>query len=203
MTFWAFPGMKKEERFVWFELETGRTLIFDRNAGRFVVSDKNGESSAFLIATESFTGLIEELRKIFGTAAPVILQKAGYGAGKMSAKHTILSNDIPNAVKTIFNSVSRWGFGRYELVEFDPENKYVRFKLHDCVFSISRDVHGYSDSMNYLTGFYSGYFSALFKREVYCKQIKSLSLSDKYYEFEVKPEVISLDTGIMNLTGAK
>ena len=192
MTFWAFPGMKKEERFVWFELETGRTLIFDRNAGRFVVSDKNGESSAFLIATESFTGLVEELNKIFGTAAPVILQKAGYGAGKRAAKHVTLSKDIATAITTIFNSVSRWGFGRYELLKFDPENKYVRFKLYNCVFAMPSDVHNHSDSMQYLIGFYSGYFSTLFGREVYCKQIKSLSLGDKYCEFEVKPEVAGI-----------
>ena len=183
--------MKNGDRFAWLELENERVLIFDRSIGRFILSDKRGDVNAFLMTAESFTTITDEINKLFGTATPIILQKAGYGAGRSAAKHLVLSDDISTAVKTIFNSVSRWGFGSYELLEFDPENKFIRFRLHNCVFAVPRNSPNFLNSMQYLIGFYKGYFSIMFGIEVDCKETKCLSLGDEYCEFEVKKPVIS------------
>lgn len=171
--------------------DSNRYLGFDKESGRLFISDDDGEYDVFIVSVITFFGIVEEFVSIFGSGATAILQKAGEGAGRRSAKHLLLSDDKVRTVKSLFNSISRWGFGRYELVELDEEKPYVLFKLHNCVFAKPTDAPHNEHSMQYIQGFYYGYFSEFFKKDIRCLELKCISLGDAYCEFEIRPANIS------------
>ena len=96
-------------------------LRFDRKLGNYILTNKRVFHDVIIISVPSFLKLESELFKMFGSSAPTILQIVGEAAGGESAKRITNVDDIKEDIKTVFNGVSKWGFGRYELVDFKFE----------------------------------------------------------------------------------
>lgn len=167
------------------DLGLQRALVFDSQRGRLVASDRVGEQDVLAMPMEAFFGFVDDLFAMFQSGASVILEKAGEGAGKASAKH-VLTQESAKMVCDVFNRASRWGHGRYEMIKFDQAAHHVRLRLHECVFARKSDKE--QRSMWYLRGYLAGYFAAFFRDDsIVCTELKCTSLGDKYCKFEILP----------------
>ena len=167
------------------DLGLQRVLVFDSQRGRLVASDGGGEHDVLAIPMEAFFGFVDNLFEMFQSGASVILEKAGEGAGRASAKH-VLTQESAKMVCDVFNRASRWGHGRYEMIKFDQAAHHVRLRLHECVFARESDKE--QMSMWYLRGYLRGYFTAFFRDDsIACIELKCISLGGKYCEFEIHP----------------
>jgi len=170
-------------------------LVFDEEKGRFTVTyDNKNCNDCFLMPIEAWCGLTEELFQMFGASYWLILQKAGEGAGRISARsfQNVDTGKIAEAIKIGFNGISRWGFGRYKLKELDIQNKHVVFELHDSIFECCANDNEYKrfvEEQHFLVGFYTGLFSALFEKKMRCTRARVGNNDAKpYYRFELNPE---------------
>jgi len=173
-------------------------LSFEEEKGRIAAVFSNTSSDdCFLMPMEAFYGTEEELFRIFGMDYALITQKAGEGAGRVSVRSFPKEPEqIAEAIKNGFNGISRWGFGRYQLKELEIKNMHVVFELHDSVFEYYGDNDRYrrfAEEPHFLIGFYKGFFSALFGRNVYCNFSRIDDNGKPYYKFELNAEVEETD----------
>jgi hypothetical protein len=168
-------------------------LMFDEEKGRFIITYGNKNSNdCFLMPIEAWYGLTEELFQMFGASYWLILQKAGEGAGRISARsfQDLDSEKIVEAIKIGFNGISRWGFGRYKLKELDIQNKHVVFELYDSIFdsTTNNEYKRFVEEQHFLVGFYKGLFSALLGKMMRCTRSRITDNAKSYYRFELNPE---------------
>lgn len=166
-------------------------LRFDRNLGNYTLTNKRVFHDAIIISVPSFLKLESELFKMFGSSAPTILQIVGEAAGGESAKRITNVDDIKEDIKTVFNGVSKWGFGRYELVDFKFEDGYIKFKLYNnpLIFHGMKPIsHEQPEIKNhhFLIGFYNGYFGMLFNKMIVCNETACMNRGETFCEFEIK-----------------
>lgn len=168
-------------------------LTFERDLGHYVLTNKQVFHDAIIISIPSFLRLERELFRLFGSAASSILQITGEAAGGESAKRLAHVERVEDDIRSVFNSVSKWGFGKYELIDLDLRTGYVKFKLHNNPLTIPVDKESLGsadqakiDSHHFLIGFYTGYFHALFNGLVSCKEAKCMNRGDAFCEFEVR-----------------
>jgi hypothetical protein len=178
-----------------YQLHGKNYLVFDEESGRITAvydNDNKIGDDCFLMPIEAYYGLTDELFRIFGTDSWLILQKAGEGAGRVSAKsfqNTDL-NEIATAIRIGFNGFSRWGFGMYKLKELDIKNKHMVFELHRPIFEYHGDNSQYKkfvEEQHFLLGFYTGFFSSLFGNKMRCLCSRINDDAKTYYKFEVNP----------------
>lgn len=167
-------------------------IRFDKDTGHYTLTNKSVFHDVIIISVPAFLKLENELNAIFGAAGENILQIIGEAAGGESAKRLAHVENTEEDVRTVFNSVSKWGFGKYELVELDPDG-YVKFKLHNNPLFISQDKPNLGltaqtkiNNHNFLIGFYNGYFSMIFNGTTLCKETKCMNNGDEFCEFEIK-----------------
>jgi predicted hydrocarbon binding protein len=167
-------------------------LSFDNDLGHYVLVNEQDFHDVIILSVPSFLRLERELFRLFGAAAPSLLQIAGEAAGGQSAKRLSRVENMEDDIRSAFNSVSRWGFGRYELIDLNLARGYIKFKLHNNPLAIPCDEgsSGLIDqaaisSHNFLIGFYKGYFHTLFKELVFCKETRCMNRGDAFCEFEV------------------
>jgi hypothetical protein len=176
-------------------------LSFEEEKGRIAAVFGNTYSDdCFLMSIEAFYGMEEELFRIFGMDYALIEQKAGEGAGRVSARSFPKETEqIAEAIKNGFNGISRWGFGRYQLKELDIKNMYVVFELHDSIFEYYGENDKYrrfAEEPHFLIGFYKGFFSAVFGRNVYCNFSLINDNGKPHYKFELNAEFEEIDVPI-------
>ena len=167
-------------------------IRFDKDTGNYTLTNKSVFHDVIIISVPAFLKLENELTTIFGAAGENILQIIGEAAGGESAKRISYVGNTEEDVRIIFNSVSKWGFGKYELVELDPDG-YVKFKLHNNPLFVSQDksnlgLTAQTKTCNhyFLIGFYKGYFSMIFNGTTLCTETKCINNGDEFCEFEIK-----------------
>lgn len=167
-------------------------IRFNKDTGHYILTNKSVFHDVIIISVPAFLKLENELTSIFGAAGENILQIIGEAAGGESAKRIAHVENIEADVRTIFNSVSKWGFGKYELVELEPDG-YMKFKLHNNPLFVSQDKSNLGltaqtkiSNHYFLIGFYKGYFSMIFNGTTVCKETKCVNNGDKFCEFEIK-----------------
>lgn len=167
-------------------------IRFDKDTGHYTLTNKSVFHDVIIISVPSFLKLENELNTVFGAAGENLLQMIGEVAGGESAKRIAHVENLEEDVRTVFNSVSKWGFGKYELVELDPDG-YVKFKLHDNPLYVHKDKPNIGSTAQtkisnhyFLIGFYKGYFSMIFNGTALCKETKCMNNGDEFCEFEIK-----------------
>jgi len=160
-------------------------LYFDEKSGTYNLVDGNALHDAVLIPCSTMSHIQMELLKTFGTAGAVILQKIGETAGAQSAKGVLNNADKEAELRKIFSSTSKWGFGKYELLAFDPD-KYIRIRLKNNL-KMAVDENSVLYKHHYLIGFYRGYFTTVFGKNFSCEERLCVNLNYKYCEFELSP----------------
>ena len=165
-------------------------ISFDKNLGHYVLTNKRVFHDVILISVPSLLKLESELFNILGPVAKNILQIIGEGAGGESGKRMLHVENMEDDVKTVFNSVSKWGFGKYELVDLNLEGGNIKFKLLNNPLFIGgkKDDLGLTDQAktrnhDFLIGFYTGYFHVLLNAIVSCKETKCINQGDTFCEF--------------------
>lgn len=176
-------------------METGTTeldrinITVDKKLGRIISSYSDRSDECILLTISAFYELVIELYKMFGDDYWLIMQKAGEGAGRISAKSfPTIEHEKIEPIRSAFNDVSRWGFGRYELKEIDIKNGIVIFELHDSVFEYGVNHKEYlklANEQHFLIGFYKGLFSTLFGKKVNCTCSLHTDKEKRYYKFKV------------------
>jgi len=168
-------------------------LKFYEDSGHYILTNKEVFHDAIIISVPSFLKLERELFRVFGTAAAQILQITGEAAGGESGKRLAHVEHLENDVRFVFNTVSKWGFGKYQLIDLDIDVGYVKFELHNNPLaiplheeSLGSAGHAKIESHYFLIGFYTGYFHVLFNGLTSCKETKCMNRGDAFCEFEVK-----------------
>jgi len=176
-----------------YQLHGKNYLLFDEESGRITTTyDNKVYDDCFLLPVEAYYGLMEELFQMFGADYWLILQKAGEGAGRVSARsfQNTDADKIAEAIKNGFNGKSRWGFGLYKLKELDIQKKHVMFELHDSALEYNGNNSRYKrfvEEQHFLVGFYIGLFSTLFNNRMRCTCSRVTDNTKIYYKFEVNP----------------
>ena len=167
-------------------------IRFDKDTGNYTLTNKSVFHDVIIMSVPAFLKLSDELFSIFGSAGENILQIIGEAAGGESAKRISHVENIERDIRIIFNSISKWGFGKYELVELDPDG-YMKFKLHNNPLFVSQDKSNLgltaqtkTSNHHFLIGFYKGYCSMIFNGATLCTEIKCINNGDKFCEFEIK-----------------
>lgn len=168
-------------------------LTFDKELGHYVLTNKRIFHDAIIVSIPSFLRLERELFRLFGSVAASLLQITGEAAGGESGKRLTNVEHMEDDIRSVFNSVSKWGFGKYELTDLDMKLGYLKFKLHNNPFAVpmNKESSGSTDqvkidSHHFLIGFYGGYFHTLFKAQVSCKETRCMNRGDAFCEFEVR-----------------
>ena len=166
-------------------------LRFDRKLGNYILTNKRVFHDAIIISVPSFLKLESELFKMFGSSAPTLLEIMGESAGGESAKRVTNVDDVSEDVKMVFNGVSKWGFGKYDLVDFKFGDGYIKFKLYNnpLIFHGTKPTsHEQPEIKNhhFLIGFYNGYFRVLFNKIVVCNETACMNRGETFCEFEIK-----------------
>jgi len=168
-------------------------MSFNKDLGHYVLTNKKVFHDAIILSVPSFLRLERELFRLFGSAAASILQITGEAAGGESGKRLAHVEHMEDDIRSVFNSVSKWGFGRYELIDLDLGTGYVKFKLHNnpLTIPVEKESLGSTDQVKidnhyFLIGFYKGYFGTLFKGLLSCKETRCMNRGDMFCEFEVR-----------------
>lgn len=161
-------------------------LSFNPRTGEFTLANRTELHNVLLFDLVAWSHMVQEMERKFGTGSVVILQSAGEAAGSSSAKALAGVHNQEGEIRTIFSSVSKWGFGRYELVRFEPMRS-IRFRLMNNIKMVAEGKNEVNRH-HFLIGFYRGYFTTLFKSKVRCEEISCMNLGDRSCEFEVTAE---------------
>lgn len=160
-------------------------LYFDEKSGTYSLVNHEVFHDSILMPISTLSHIQMELLKTFGTAGAVILQKIGEVAGAQSAKGLLNNPDKEAELQKIFSSTSKWGFGKYELLAFDPD-KYIRIRLKNNL-KMAVDENSVLYKHHYLIGFYRAYFTTVFGKNFSCEERMCVNLNYKHCEFELSP----------------
>jgi len=160
-------------------------LYFDEKSGSYSLVNHDVFHDVILMPCSALSHIQIEFLKTFGTSGAVMLQKIGEVAGAQSAKGVLNNADKEVELQKIFSSISKWGFGKYELLAFDPA-KYIRIRLKNNL-KMAVDENSVLYKHHYLIGFYKAYFSTVFGKNFSCEERLCVNLNYKYCEFELSP----------------
>lgn len=166
-------------------------ISFDEDNGHFVLTNKLIFHDVIVISVPSFLKLQSELFKLFGSAAENILQITGEAAGAESGKRITGVKDLDNDIRSNFNSVSKWGFGRYKLIDLDLKESHVKFNLYGNSLAsreeiINSEGKTHIPNHHFLVGFYKGYFGMVLDEQIICKETMCVNKGDKFCQFEIR-----------------
>lgn len=167
-------------------------ISFDPNTGNYTITNKHVFHDIILISVPSFLKLESELFELFGTSTEKILQIVGESAGGESAKRITNTDNLEDEIRYIFNTVSKWGFGKYELVNLDLLKGHIKFKLHNNPLATREERNGSSltnkakTNHYFLIGFYRGYFASLFGKRTACNETDCINKGDAFCQFEIR-----------------
>ncbi len=149
------------------DVDLDRKLAYDKEKGQLITTDGSGSRLVLAMPMEAFFGLVDHLFELFMSGASVILEGAGEGAGKAAVQNIMSRKDIEYGLRKTLSRGSRWGHGRYELLELDFPRNYSRLRVYNCVFARESDPE--CRSMWYLRGYLRGCFSTFFRNpEIIC-----------------------------------
>lgn len=165
-------------------------VTFNKDLGNYIITNKRVFHEAIIFSTPSFLTLQKELYGMFGEAASKILELTGESAGSEAGKRIVHVTNLEEDIKKIYNGVSKWGFGRYELVELDLSKIHLQFNLHNNPLGIieGEDLADRSKIIghHFLVGFYKGYFHRVLGKEVTCKETLCINKGDRFCQFEIR-----------------
>jgi len=99
--------------------------------------------------------------------------------------------DLENDIKSVFNSVSKWGFGKYKLIDLNLAECCLKFNLYGNSLVSHEEIKNSQGQKiipnhHFLTGFYKGYFTTALNEQVICKETMCMNKEDEYCQFEIR-----------------
>ncbi|MFQ5761742.1 MAG: hypothetical protein ACE5PO_01790 [Candidatus Bathyarchaeia archaeon] len=141
------------------QLHSDSELTFDPDSGALL---RNG-TPMMLIALDDAARMAERIVEMFGTGGLSILFFMGEALGRSEGTRLLQSWNKISAVQRVakfkqaFQRVSRWGFGRYELLNFSEKDGNL-----DIVFRLTVPYGAVDQkSSEFLSTFLKGYYQGL------------------------------------------
>jgi predicted hydrocarbon binding protein len=137
-----------------------------------------------MVSRATFSGMLTNLREVFGTGGNVIAYQLGYSTGKQDAdeligalgKERVLMN-----LPSLLNLYLAQGWGVPELVDLSLEPLRSTVRLHDN-FECA-ELKSFRPSSHFIRGHLAGLAKGFFDKSVECTEVKCMAMANDYCEF--------------------
>jgi len=139
---------------------------------------------SFVLLEHDFQGMIKGLYERLGETAAVFLYHLAYSGGKTLAEYISekLGLEGRELLIEVLKVYQASGWGRIELLEYDPYDVCVTLRLYDSVECKAFKGSG-KPASQFIRGHLSGFLSGLLKTEVRVMELKCIAKGDPYCEF--------------------
>jgi len=133
-----------------------------------------------------YRALIKTVREFFGTGGGALLYHIGTVIGSQAFKDhkRIAGDDLGKLVKISEALFKALGFGEVRILEVNTKNQKARVRIMNN-FECELFKQARQPSSHFVRGLWSGWFQALFGREVRNLEVKCIAKGDSYCEFEI------------------
>jgi len=144
-----------------------------------------GERSVIFRKT-LYQALIKIVREFFGTGGGALLYHMGTVIGRQAFEsHKEIAGEYLDRLIKISEALFKaFGFGKAEILEVDVKNGKARVRVWNS-FECELFKQAGEPSSHFVRGIWSGWFQALFKREVRSVEVKCIAKGDEYCEFRI------------------
>ena len=160
-------------------------MQFEFDAQKGVIKDKVTGERCIIITRARIEEICLRLSEIFQSGAKVIIFEAGKAAGKRFLEETpdITKVDKQLFLKTISQRFTDAGLGKIEIVEFDPEQAEVKFRIWNNFFAeIGCEKPMYRSCIE---GFVSGVYEQIMNKTPKIQKTKCVTYGDPYCEWHM------------------
>lgn len=148
----------------------------------------------------SLAGLFSSVQAMVGTPRYLLaLQSEGRKSVKEDWKVMSQFPDFHDGFKAIANIAAVAGWGEWELVSMDEQNKECCFRIKNTWEGRYQKALGVCWGSGMLAGKMAGYCTKLFETNCWADQTAFIARGDPYDEFVVKPSTRSIEMEMDNL----
>lgn len=145
----------------------------------------------------TLSGLMSGVQAMVGTKRfGLALQSEGRKSVEEDWQVFSQFSDFQEGFKAIANIASVAGWGEWELVSLDENEKKCTFRIRNSWEGRYQKALGVDWGSGMLAGKMAGYSSKLFKTNCWAEQTKFISKGDEFDEFEVEPSNRSIENEI-------
>ncbi|OPX87233.1 MAG: V4R domain protein [Pelotomaculum sp. PtaB.Bin104] len=148
---------------------------------------------AILLPQETFASLMMAFKEHAPHALKHVLYEAGYVSGlNMASKASGLYSNLEERLQFLQEHIRNTGVGMLELVSIDLSSTTVRLRCYDSFqVAITKEYGNLYRSpqviCDLLRGFFAGYLSVLFEKEIICEEMSCQSVGGNFCEFVALP----------------
>ena len=156
---------------------------FDGQAG--VIKDKVTGERCVIVTEARMQDIFARLSDIFQSGARVIFFEAGKAAGERFVEDTpeVMKADESLFLKTVVQRFMDAGLGKIEILEFDPEEGEVKFRILNNFFA---ELCGEESACcNCVEGFVSGIYEQIIGKTPNIQKTRCIENGDSYCEWQM------------------
>lgn len=151
-----------------------------------------GPARKMLFSAQAYIYLVRSIYQHAPHAVKYLLYDVGYQTGlQYMSSLANLSVDMETLVRLGISTFTQAGYGHFELVEYDLDQRYIRIigkNLFEA--SLSNEIGIYRTPRtvdHYSRGMFAGLFSKLLGEEVVCEEMRCEARGEEACEFVVMP----------------
>jgi len=156
---------------------------FDGQAG--VIKDKVTGERCVILTEARMQEIFSRLSNIFQSGAKVIFFEAGKAAGERFVEVTpkMMKTDDDVFLKTVVQRFMDAGLGKIEILEFDPEEGEVKFRILNNFFA---ELCGEESACcSCVEGFVSGIYAQIIGKTPKIQKTQCIENGDSYCEWQM------------------
>ncbi len=179
---------------------SGIQLAWDLQRG---VCTFNGMPVAMMWLDSTLRAAVQALQAMVGTPR-LLLALQGEGRLSVDDSWKVISQypDFRQGFMAVANLAAVAGWGRWELVRYDPGNRECRFRATDTWEGLSQRSMGACWGSALLAGMLAGYCSKHFGVKCWADQTAFIADGAEYDEFLVRPSSPEIETELENVMAA-
>ena len=138
-----------------------------------------------ILSEESLAAIFDVFREFFGEGYRSLLYNLGHAIGHRFAVEA--SGDPRKRFQELADVDALAGWGRYELVELDLENRRARVVVRNALaVEIARRIR--SDCCDFTRGYFAGIFEQIFQVPCVCEELECAYYGSEACVFEIRSE---------------
>ncbi|MDD4238100.1 MAG: 4-vinyl reductase [Desulfotomaculaceae bacterium] len=148
---------------------------------------------AILLSKQTFASLLMSIKEHAPHTLKHVLYDAGYRSGALLARKTRDSHpDQEESLQVLLNEIKNIGWGRVELVSFNPSQGRASLRCYDSFQAAIVAEYGSfyrSPQVNcdFLRGLFAAFVSIVLNEEIICEEMNCQSVGGDYCEFLAMP----------------
>lgn len=139
-----------------------------------------------LIRPEVLVTFQKEIENALDEKASMILFNSGFQGGVLSSKRyqEVYKFSNEEIIRFMLEMGGQIGWGRFELVRFDPVNFRLSLKVYYSPFA---EAYGKSERpvCHFIRGVMAGLAFTIFNKEIYAEETDCLAKGDSFCRFEI------------------